>query len=105
MTTNIKIADYVNGDTATSYEDGKRCLETILKVIDANTVRLDFSGVNFVITAFLNPIIGDLILTKGESIMKKIEIINANPNIIKKIKLVKDGTLLKREDIDEQRSF
>lgn len=102
MITNIKIADYADGDTATSYEDGKRCLATILEVIDANTVCLDFSGVNFVITAFLNPIIGDLILTKGESIMKKIEIINANPNVIKKIKLVKDGTLLKREDMDDQ---
>lgn len=102
MITNIRIADYVEGDTATSYEDGKRCLEAILKVIDASTIQLDFSGVDFVITAFLNPIIGDLILKKGDSVMKKIDIINANANIIKKIKLVKDGTLLKREDIDEQ---
>nr|WP_296195190.1 STAS-like domain-containing protein [uncultured Anaerobutyricum sp.] len=101
MTTTINIIDYANGDTATSYEDGQRCLKAILQAIDSDIVRLDFMGVNFVITAFLNPIIGDLILLKGPSIMRKIEIINANTSIIQKIKLVKDGSLLKREDIDE----
>ena len=91
MTTTINIIDYANGDTATSYEDGQRCLKAILQAIDSDIV----------ITAFLNPIIGDLILLKGPSIMRKIEIINANTSIIQKIKLVKDGSLLKREDIDE----
>ena len=32
--------------------------------------------------------------------MKKIRIIDANDNIIQKIKMVKEGTLLKREDMD-----
>jgi Ca2+-transporting ATPase len=42
-----------------------------------------------------------LILEKGDSVMKKIGIINANPNTIQKIKMVKDGALLKREDMDD----
>ena len=63
-------------------------------------MELDFNGVNFVITAFLNPVIGDLILEKGNEVMKKIRIVNANDNIIQKIKMVKEGTLLKREDMD-----
>ena len=98
---NLRISDYVPGETATSYENGKRCLEDILRVIDKEDVQLDFEGINFVITAFLNPIIGDLILQKGSSVMKKISIVNANENTIQKIKMVKDGTLLKREDIEE----
>ena len=97
----IKIFDYVKGDTATSYNDGKRCLEEILRVIDDDEVQLDFQNVEFVITAFLNPIIGDLILEKGDGIMKKISILNANPNTIQKIKMVKDGALLKREDMED----
>lgn len=96
----IKISDFTKGDTATSYENGRQCLERILAVIDEHDkIALDFSGVDFVITAFLNPVIGDLILEKGESIMKKISIINANENTIQKIRMVKEGALLKREDL------
>lgn len=98
----IRIRDFTPGDTATSYEDGKKCLAGILNNIDQeDTIILDFDGVNFVITAFLNPVIGDLILQKGNSVMKKIQIINANQKTIEKIKLVKDGALLKREDLIE----
>ena len=61
---------------------------------------MDFSGIDYVITAFLNPIIGDLILQKGNEIMKSIKIVNANKKTIEKIKMVKDGALLKREDIE-----
>lgn len=60
---------------------------------------LDFKGIDFVITAFLNPIIGNLILQKEKTIMKKIKICNTNENIIGKIELVRDGALLKREDM------
>lgn len=96
----VKISDYTKGDTATSYENGRQCLEQILTVIDEHDkIELDFSGVDFVITAFLNPVIGDLILKKGPSVMKKVSIINANANTIQKIKMVKDGALLKREDL------
>lgn len=59
-------------------------------------VTLDFSGIDYVITAFLNPIIGDLILQKGNEIMKSIKIVNANKKTIEKIKMVKDGALLKK---------
>ena len=64
-------------------------------------MNLDFSGINYVITAFLNPVIGDLILEEGDAVMKNIGIKNANESIIKKIKMVRDGALVKREDLDE----
>ena len=96
-----RISDYTKDDTAMSYEDGKRCLKDILAVIDNEKVVLDFMGINYVITAFLNPVIGDLMLQKGIGVMKKIDITNATESTVKKIKRVKDGTLLKREDMKE----
>lgn len=97
----VMIRDYIEGDTAISYEDGRKCLQKELDELkDHEQVTLDFSGVEFVITAFLNPVIGDLILQNGKDIMKKVVIKNANPSIIQKIKMVKDGALLKREDIE-----
>lgn len=97
----IMVKDFVTGDTATSYEDGKKCLASVLQYVDKENVILDFLDINFVITAFLNPVIGDLILQKGEDVMKKIGIKNANQRTIDKIKMVKDGALLKREDMEE----
>lgn len=99
---NILLNQYIEGDTAVSYEEGKKCQKDIIKYLDqGEKVDLDFSGINYVITAFLNPIIGDLILERGEDVMKYIGIKNANESIIKKIKLVKDGALVRREDLDE----
>ena len=98
----ILIKKYIDGDTAVSYEDGKKCQKAIIECLDeGNKVILNFDGVEYIITAFLNPIIGDLILERGNEIMKSIGIKNANESIIKKIKLVKDGALVKREDLDE----
>lgn len=98
---NIKVREYINGDTAVSYEDGKKCYEEIIRKIDnREEIILDFEGIDYVITAFLNPIIGDLILEKGVDIMKTINILNANSRTIEKIKMVRDGALLKREDME-----
>lgn len=97
----IRIGEYVDGNTATSYEDGRKCLYDIMEVVKSENVIFDFTGIDYVITAFLNPVIGDLILENGEDIMKKIDIKNANLSTIEKIKMVKDGALLKREDMEE----
>lgn len=98
---NVIVKDYIVGDTAVSYDDGKRCLESVLDGINkGDRVTIDFSGIDYVITAFLNPIIGDLILQKGIDVMKSIDIINANPRTIEKIRLVKEGALIKREDME-----
>lgn len=98
----IEINKFAQGDTAVSYDEGKKCYELIKQsLLDKEKIFLDFAGVNYVITAFLNPIIGDLIMENGEDVMKKIEIENANTDILKKIKIVKDGALLKRTDLDE----
>lgn len=97
----IKVREFINGDTAISYEDGKLCYAEVIKGIEKQeNVILDFEGIDYVITAFLNPIIGDLILEKGVEAMKLINIRNANQRTIEKIKMVKDGALLKREDLD-----
>lgn len=98
----IRIREIINGDTAVSYEDGKVCLNEVLKSIDKEKVTLDFDGVDYVITAFLNPVIGDLILDRGPEIMTKIAIANANEATLSKIKMVKDGALIKREDIEQE---
>lgn len=98
----IKINQYIEGDTAVSYDDGKKCYTDIMRVLDqGDKVVLNFEGVSYIITAFLNPIIGDLILERGEDIMHFIAITNANDSIVKKIKLVRDGALVKREDLEE----
>ncbi|WP_296046864.1 STAS-like domain-containing protein [uncultured Gemmiger sp.] len=102
----VFIKDYAKGASAISYEDGKKCFDAIANGIkqngnNDNMIVLDFAGIEFVITAFLNPVIGDMILNYGSDIMSKVQIRNANGSIIEKIKLVKDGALLKREDMDE----
>ena len=53
------------------------------------------------IIAFLNPVIGDLILERGNGVMKFIGIKNANETAVQKIKRVRNGALLKREDLEE----
>ena len=97
----IMIRNYIKGDTAVSYEDGQRCLDDIMMSLDqGDSIVLNFAGIEYVITAFLNPIIGDLILERGIDIMRKVSIVNANQKTIEKIKMVKDGALLKREDME-----
>lgn len=98
----IMVKQYIDGDTAVSYQDGKKCQEAMLQYLNqGEKVNLDFSGIDYVITAFLNPVIGDLILQRGDGVMKNIGIKNANESIIKKIKLVRDGALVRREDLEE----
>lgn len=97
----VFVKNYIDGDTAVSYEDGKKCYKDVIEALNkGENVVLNFEGIEYVITAFLNPIIGDLILEKGLEVMKNIEIIQANKKTIDKIKLVKEGALLKREDME-----
>lgn len=96
----IMINEIVTSKAAVSYDEGKICLEKVLNLLSSDSnVILDFKGIDFVITAFLNPVIGDLIIQKGPEVMKKITIENATEDILQKIKIVKDGALLKREDL------
>ncbi|WP_304108985.1 STAS-like domain-containing protein [Phascolarctobacterium succinatutens] len=98
----ILVKDIVGSETAIAYDDGVKCLDLVLESLEKDgSVELDFQGVEFVITAFLNPVIGDLIIKKGPDIMQKVKITNATRNIIDKIKIVKDGALIKREDLVE----
>ena len=81
----INIKNYINGNIAISYDDGVKCKEDIKEFLDAGEdVALDFTDVEFVITAFLNPVIGDLIMELGDDVMQHIEIHNINKSILKK---------------------
>ena len=43
----IMVKQYIEGDTAVSYEDGKKCLKDILQYLDqGEKVNLDFSGID-----------------------------------------------------------
>ena len=98
----ILVKEIVGSETAIAYDDGVKCLDLVLESLEKDgSVELDFQGVEFVITAFLNPVIGDLKIKKGPDIMQKVKITNATRNIIDKIKIVKDGALIKREDLEE----
>lgn len=98
----ILIKQYTEGRTAVSYIAGKKCQIELLQYLDqGERIELDFSGIDYAITAFLNPIISDVILDKGAGIMQYIEIKNASESIINKIDLIKEGRLLKREDLIE----
>lgn len=102
MVSEIMISKYIKSDMAVSYDDGRKCQKDIMECLDRNEkVILDFSGISYVITAFLNPVIGDLIIRYGDDVMKDIGIKNANETAISKIGQVRDGALMKREDIDE----
>ena len=98
----IKIKDFAQGDTAVSYEEGRKCYDLMKEGLNrGEKIVLDFNDVKYVITAFLDPVIGDAILNYDKNIMNKIDINNASTDIIEKIKLVKEGALIKREDLDE----
>ena len=98
----IKIKDFAQGDTAVSYEEGRKCYDLMKEGLNrGEKIVLDFNDVKYVITAFLNPVIGDAILNYDKNIMNKIDINNASTDIIEKIKLVKEGALIKTEDLDE----
>ncbi|MEE1230950.1 MAG: STAS-like domain-containing protein, partial [Phascolarctobacterium sp.] len=59
----ILVKDIVGSETAIAYDDGVKCLDLVLESLEKDgSVELDFQGVEFVITAFLNPVIGDLII-------------------------------------------
>lgn len=98
----VEIRNYIDGDAAILYDDGEKCYQDIKLIVESGeNVSLDFEGVEYAITAFLNPIIGDLILDYGKEIMNNVEIKNAEKTILDKIKLVKDGALIKSEDIEK----
>ena len=56
----IFIRDIVKSESAIAYDDGSKCLNLVMDSIEKDgSVVLDFQGINFVITAFLNHVIGD----------------------------------------------
>ena len=45
----ILIKNYIEGDTAVSYDDGKKCQKDIVESLDkGEKVILDFSGIDYV---------------------------------------------------------
>lgn len=92
----LKIKDYVKTSNAILYEDGERCKEQLIKLLNNyEKVAIDFTGIDNAITVFLNPLFGDLILSKGKNIIERIDILNTNDTINEKISIVLDGALIK----------
>jgi len=61
MTNNLKISEIINSDTAVSTSDGNivyNRIETFLK--QEKAVFLDFEGIKYLTTAFLNAALGQL---------------------------------------------
>ena len=71
----IEIYKFAQGDTAVSYDEGKKCYTLIKQCLsNKEKILLNFEGVNYVITAFLNPIIGDLIIENGKMLWNKLRL-------------------------------
>lgn len=99
MCKKIQIKDYAQDGISLSYEQGKHCYNLLKELLQYNDkVILDFDGVNYALTAFLNPVFSKLIVEYSDDVFKNIEIVNANEQIIKKIKMIKKDSLVKRED-------
>ena len=53
----LYIKDFIQGDTAISYDDGNKCLKEILKAVNnQEEVTLDFSGIDSIGQAFADEI-------------------------------------------------
>lgn len=74
----LDVSEIINSDSAVSAIDGNLVFAEIDKIISANgNVELDFSGINILITAFLNSAIGQLYSKyEGEQLNKMLKLTN-----------------------------
>lgn len=86
----IKIVEFLESQYAVSAVDGDRLHDVILAHINNNdTVILDFEGIEFVITAFLNTGIGRLYATFSPDTLKgQLRVENMAPEDINSLKMV-----------------
>lgn len=91
-TERLKISDFTKSHRAVSAKDGNLVYESIISNFEVKTpVILDFSGIELIITAFLNNCIGRLYFSySSEQIKELLRIENLDPSEVSLLKLVID---------------
>lgn len=91
MTKILKIRDIIGSEYAVSTEHGEQILSRIKELLNQNeNIEISFDGVDIIISAFLNRILGDLYADyPAEIIEKMITFKDTNKNIDDLIILVK----------------
>lgn len=91
-TVRLKISDFTKSHRAVSAKDGDQVYESIVANFDARMpIILDFSGIELIITAFLNNSIGRLYFKySSEQIKELLRIENLDPTEVGLLKLVID---------------
>ena len=84
MTKTLKIKDIIGSEYAVSTENGEKILSQIKKILKNNEkVIISFEGINIVISAFLNRILGDLYADYPSSYIDQfVNFIETNENIV-----------------------
>jgi len=88
----LKISDFTRSHRAVSAKDGDQVYESIVSNFEAKMpVILDFSGIELIITAFLNNCIGRLYFSySSDQIKELLRIENLDPSEVGLLKLVID---------------
>lgn len=90
---NIKINDFVSLNQGITSEEGQPIYNMIIGLLSqGEEATLDFEGVTFLTTAFLNVVIGTLYKDyTGEQLQARLHIVNANDDTMTRIKKVTDN--------------
>lgn len=99
----IKIDDFVTLNQGITSEEGQPIYQKIVDGLSRNEdVTLDFEGMTFLTTAFLNVAIGTLYRDyTSEQLQTRLNIVNANDETIARIKKVTDNAKAFYSDEDE----
>lgn len=89
----IKINDFVSLNQGITSEEGQPIYDKIVEALShEEDVTLDFEGMTFLTTAFLNVVIGTLYKDyTSEQLQARLHIVNANNETIARIKKVTDN--------------
>lgn len=101
----IKVTEVVGSDICVSSEDGAKVFEKLSLALETDRlIELDFSGVQIVISAFLNAAIGRLVEnTSKESILQRIKLTNLAEEDRELIDRVLDNAVKFYSDPDQYR--
>ncbi|MDO4310922.1 MAG: STAS-like domain-containing protein [Prevotella sp.] len=99
----IKIDDFVTLNQGITSEEGQPIYQKIVDGLSRNEdVTLDFEGMTFLTTAFLNVAIGTLYRDyTSEQLQTRLNIVNANDETIARIKKVTDNAKAFYSDEDK----
>ena len=101
--TTIKINEHVTLNQGITSEEGQPIYDMIVSSLSKDEeVTLDFSGMTFLTTAFLNVVIGTLYKDyNSQQLQSKLHILNINDETAARIKKVTDNAKLFYSDEDK----